>query len=236
MNLFLTAAPREAMQALVEELLEAAGIERPPVDGKQLARQLGLDVCIHQEQQSRGKLVNVRRQTTIVVRPEPRDERHQWTIAHEIGEHLMSRLAEGMGQPLESFDSAEREELSNQFARLLLVPDHWFRFDAGMTQCDLIALKSLYRTASYEVLAIRLLDLDPPTIVSIFDNGKLTRRTANFSGQAPSLLPIEISMRRAAFETVEPQYCSSDGVRVQAWPIHENGWKREILRTVADFE
>lgn len=232
----LTAAPREAMQGLVEELLEETDVDRPPVDGKRLAQQLGLDVCIHRDQQSRGKLVNVRRQTTIVVRPEPRDERHQWTIAHEIGEHLMGRLAERMGQPLESFDSAEREELSNQFARLLLVPDHWFRFDVGMTQCDLIALKSLYPTASYEVLAIRLLDLDPPTIVTIFDNGKLTRRIANFAGQAPPLLPIESASRRAAHDAAAPQHGIHDGIRVQAWPIHEAGWKREILRTIADFE
>ena len=101
----------------VEELLEEMGIERPPVDARLIARKLGMEVRLHRDQQTRGRLVH-RRQPTIVLRPEPREERHQWIIAHEIGEHLMPRLhwssdAEDV-EPL--LDHETRERTANRFA------------------------------------------------------------------------------------------------------------------------
>src|SRR5262245_65359656 len=63
---------------MLEELLEKAGLQEPPVDALALAqRHLGLTVSLDRRPPQRGR---VRRQ--LELRPEPTAERQQWTAAH----------------------------------------------------------------------------------------------------------------------------------------------------------
>ncbi|MFO0944362.1 MAG: ImmA/IrrE family metallo-endopeptidase [Planctomycetota bacterium] len=222
----------ERVERLVEELLEDAGIEGPPVDAVCLARRLGLELRLDKSQQARGRLVQGRFQPTICVKPEPREERTQWTVAHEIGEHVLARLSF-----LRELEEARpggraREELANHFASLLLVPTSWLERDCLETDWDLWALKERYQTASYEVLATRMLDLEPHAILTIFDQGKLIRRRGNLPFWPPKLQPVEAQAQKRAHVTGRPELLHADNLTVQAWPIHETGWKREILRSV----
>src|SRR6266568_2860430 len=89
--------PREEVTAtvdkMVEELLDAAQLTQPPVDTIALAqRHLGMVVVLDQRQPQRGRAQRTLGKKQIYLRPEPREERHQWTVAHEIGEHLKSEL------------------------------------------------------------------------------------------------------------------------------------------------
>src|SRR5437899_4602349 len=84
-----------AIDATVEELLLAAGIERPPIDAIDVARRhLGIEVCLDRRQPQRGRAQRAAGHRQIYLRPEPTIERHQWTVAHEIGEHFKSSLFE----------------------------------------------------------------------------------------------------------------------------------------------
>lgn len=219
---------------VVAELLDEVHVDRPPVDACEVARRLGMPILNDAGQTERGRLVRVRSQPLICVRHEPRPERTQWTVAHEIGEHLMPRLLQFSQAELGDLGVALREAVANRFASLLLVPQAWLEFDARMAQFDLLALKALYRTASYEVLAFRLLDLDPPTVISVFDQNRLTRRRSNLCCRPPLPASFEQQAQQAAHRTGQPQRLELGGVVVSAWPIHEPGWKREILRTVVD--
>src|SRR5262245_21971650 len=94
--------PREevvaAVDRTVDELLRAAGVEAPPVDAITLAqRHLGMVICLDRRQPQRGRAQRAAGRRQIFVRPEPREERHQWTVAHEIGEHLKASLLARLG-------------------------------------------------------------------------------------------------------------------------------------------
>src|SRR5262249_33354487 len=82
-----------AVDHLVEELLEKAQWEAPPVDAIALAqRHLGMLICLDRRQPQRGRAQRAAGSRQIFLRPEPTEERHQWTVAHEIGEHFKSAL------------------------------------------------------------------------------------------------------------------------------------------------
>src|SRR5436309_9244069 len=83
---------------MVGELLDKASITGPPVDAIGLAQgQLGMTVCLDQRQPQRGRAQRAGGKQQIYLRPEPTEERHQWTVAHEIGEHLKASLMERLG-------------------------------------------------------------------------------------------------------------------------------------------
>ena len=81
---------------------------------------------------------------------------------------------------------------------------------------------------------MRMLDFEEYyTAVTVFDNGKVSRRQFNFGADC-KLLPIETRCWRECQDTEEPATMQNDSVRVQCWPVYEDGWKREIMRTSAD--
>src|SRR5262245_50108291 len=169
--------PREEVlakvDAFVADLLCAAGVVGPPVDAIQLAqRHLGMDICLDRRQGSRGRAQRSGGRPQIFIKEEPSEERHQWTVAHEIGEHLKPQLSAKLGIDSTEMKPMLGESLANLFAHHLLVPVCWFASDAAQVEYDVLELKQRYRTASHEVVALRLLDLPEPVIITIVDNGR----------------------------------------------------------------
>jgi Zn-dependent peptidase ImmA (M78 family) len=217
----------------VEELLRAAGVQSPPVDAIALAqRHLGMTVCLDRRQPQRGRAQRSAGHKQIFLRPEPREERHQWTVAHEIGEHLKAALLQRLGIAPEDTQTMTGESLANLFAHRLLVPSHWFRTDAPELEYDLLELKKRYRTSSHEVLALRFLDLPEPSIVTIVDNGHISRRRSNAWRVRRQLEPAEKECQEYVHYYSRPKRIQQDAWTVQGWPIHQADWKREILRSV----
>jgi hypothetical protein len=168
---------------------------------------------------------------SILVRPEPRPERLHWAIAHEIGElwaHcVFARLAV---DPREA-PPAAREAVANGLASRLLLPREAFARDARQSGWDLLALKARYATASHELVARRMLDFEPLVIMTIFDHGRRTFRRGNLPFRAPPWSETEATAWRTAHAQSRPTVAGDAARRVQAWPVHEPDWKREILRT-----
>src|SRR5476651_932430 len=138
--------PREDVVAtidrMVEELLDAAKLTKPPVDTIALAQQhLGMVVVLDQRQPQRGRAQRTLGKKQIYLRPEPREERHQWTVAHEIGEHLKTELLGRLGIEPSQARAMAGESLANLFAYRLLAPSRWFADDAKTFEYDLLALK-----------------------------------------------------------------------------------------------
>jgi Zn-dependent peptidase ImmA (M78 family) len=225
----------EAVDRAVNELLGAAGIEAPPVDAIALAqRHLGMVVCLDRRQQQRGRAQRAGGKRQIYLRPEPTEERHQWTVAHEIGEHLKAALLQKLGVTPEDTSAMSGESLANVFAYRLLVPTRWFAADAPAHDYDVPHLKERYRTASHEVVAWRLLDLPEPCVITIVDNGHVHRRRSNAWRVKRQLAPAEQQCQRFVHEHGCPRVVRRDGWTVQGWPVHREGWKREVLRGVLD--
>jgi len=226
----------QTLDAVIEDLLATAMVYSPPVDTLHLARRLGLNVVVDALQAGRARLVALQhrrtlRQETIVVRPEPRPERLQWAVAHEIGEAHAATIFQTLSLDPGELPLDARERLANRFASHLLLPTAWFLADARQLHADLFALKQKYTTASHELIARRMLDIAEPQIVTVIDNGQVTWRESNLPGQAPPLLPLEQSCRQAAQPTGTAVISEDFFATVQTWQIQEPNWHREILRT-----
>jgi Zn-dependent peptidase ImmA (M78 family) len=222
---------------MVEELLTAAGVAKPPVDVLALAqRHLGMQVCLDRGQRQRGRAQRVAGRRQIFLRPEPSEERHQWTVAHEVGEHFKVPLLQRLGVTPGETRAMTGESLANLFAYHLLVPSCWFTTDAPSCDYDLLALKQLYRTASHEVIAWRLLDLPAPCIITIVDNDKIYRRRSNAWPVRRRLEPVEQECQRVVHDQGRPCVVRDNGWTVQGWPVHQADWKREVLRSVVEPE
>jgi len=233
--------PREELLAkvdtLVAEWLRAAGVAGPPVDAIQLAqRHLGMVVCLDQRQASRGRAQRSAGRQQIYLKPEPTPERHQWTVAHEIGEHLKPQLLQRLGIEPHETRAMAGESLANLFAHHLLVPACWIASDASALGYDVLELKERYSTASHEVIALRLLDLPEPAIITIVDNDHIYRRRSNAWPVRKELEPVEQECQRYVHHYSRPAVRREDGWTVQGWPVHQADWKREILRSVVETD
>jgi Zn-dependent peptidase ImmA (M78 family) len=233
--------PREdvvlTVDRMVEDLLRAANIQHPPVDAIALAQgHLGMVICMDKRQAQRGRAQRAAGKKQIYLRPEPREERHQWTVAHEIGEHFKSELLSRLGMEPDETRAMAGESLANLFAYRLLVPTLWFADDAPALAYDLLKLKEKYATSSHEVLAWRFLDLPETCIVTIIDNEAITRRRSNSWPIKRKLEPAEAKCLRDVHRLGRPQRVQDNGWTVQGWPVHQLDWKREILRSVVEVD
>jgi len=220
---------------MVDELLARAGIDKPPVDAIALAQKtLGMVVCLDKRQAQRGRAQRSSGKPQIYLRPEPTEERHQWTVAHEIGEHLKSELLERLGIEPSHTKAMTGESLANLFAYRLLVPSRWFVADAKAVGCNLLKLKQRYRTSSHEVIALRFLDLPEPCIITILDNEHISRRRSNAWPIRRQLEPAEQECQRYVNYYSRPRVVRQNGWTVHGWPVHQADWKREILRSVVE--
>jgi Zn-dependent peptidase ImmA (M78 family) len=223
------------VDAMVLDLLERGEIASPPVDAIALAQgPLGMIVCLDKEQTQRGRSSRAAGQRHIFLRSEPTEERHQWTVARAIGAHFKPEMLARLGAEAGQTRVPTGESLANLFAQRLLAPDCWFREDARTLDFDVLALKAKYATASHEVLAWRLLDLPDPCIITILDNGVVYRRRSNAWAAKRALSPAEKKCQQFVHTRGQPRRVHEKGWSVQGWPVHQAGWKREILRSVVE--
>lgn len=222
-----------ALDQTVAEVLERGDCYAPPVDALALASRLRLVVAVDGRQSSRARCVRVAAaaaQSLILLRPDPRPERRQWAVAHEIGEHVSHRVFEHLG--IEAGEAAgARETVANRLASRLLLPQAWFAAAAAETGGCLLALKKRFSTASHELIARRLLDLPRPLVMAVFDQGKLQWRRSNLPGRLPAWSGEEQAAWQRCHESGQPQQHQSERWEVTAWPIHEPDWRREIVQT-----
>ncbi|MEM6329541.1 MAG: ImmA/IrrE family metallo-endopeptidase [Planctomycetota bacterium] len=243
-----------ALDATASELLWEASVTGPPVDAFAVAGELGLFVAEDDRLAPRGRFSRLggisatpvgagaagagptpqSAEGLILLRTEPRRERRQWAVAHEVGEYAASRVYSRLGvQPCDTRAGA-REAVANGLAGRLLLPSGWFRPDATRFDYDLLTLKRRYATASHELIARRVLELAGlPAAVTVFDHGSVTWRRASLGWNARSPLdPAEQATWRRCHTTGGPTECLRPPLpltRVRCWPIHEPGWRREIM-------
>jgi hypothetical protein len=200
-------APEEvasAVEGVAAEALFVHEVAAPPVDALALAGRMGLTLAWDDRQRGRARLVRLSAggaaalPGAILLRPEPRAERRQWAVAHEIGEHLSERVFATLDIDPAAAPSAARETIANRLASALLLPAAWFVVDGPACGWELPALKRRYATASHELIARRMLDAPPPVIVTIYDQGRITLRGSNQPGRPPRPSAAESRCQAAA--------------------------------------
>jgi hypothetical protein len=232
----------EQLDEFVHSLLDQLAVERPPVDAVGIARGLGIVVAVDSRMAGRARRVRLavgpaETRPAIYVRPEPRAERRQWAVAHELGEHFAADLFEVTGLHESEATAEDRERMANVFAEALLLPRDEFLAEGTACDWDLAALKERFATASHELIARRMVAFVPGLHVTVIDNGLLHARYAAFGRRAP-LERAEREVLRHCGQSGLPQERCLEHVRLRAWPIHEPDHRREILITQwtdADF-
>lgn len=221
----------DALDATTEQIFDRGNVREPPVDALQLARRLGFAVLFDRSQPVRARRKTIDGKTTIFLQPEERPERMHWALAHEIGESFAWQVAQRIEEPPRD---AQREEIANRLAARLLLPAPWFERDARECDFDLRRLKARYRTASHALIALRFLDLQPTAIVTLFDHCRPSCRKSNRAWFPCRLLPAERAAVEAAHTHGVPAFRTAPGCSIRAWPVHEPGWKREIVHVMYD--
>ncbi len=243
-----------ALDRCAADLLWEAGIDQPPVDVFRLAQRLRIGITSDRSLANRARLVRLdsvpaeQRRGVIVLGPEAREERRHWAVAHEVGEATAHRVYETLGiHPYET-PPMTREAIANALAGRLMLPRRWLVGLAQANDSDLIVLKAIFATASHELIARRLLECSTlPLIVTIYDQEKLSWRRWNRRGRPPVFDRIEEEARHYAHQTGTPAWgegpfdssTAKDLVsisRTRCWPIHEPGWRREIIFTEIEEE
>jgi hypothetical protein len=224
-----------AIDRVVTEVLASVRGEAPPVDAFAVAG-LGIEVLLDRGQAARGRQKRVLGRGTIFVRPDPRPERLQWAVAHEVGEQMAYRAFRELGVSSDEVSPPTRERAANCIAARLLMPTAWFEADAAECGYDLLELKRRYRTASHEAIALRLLDLPDAMLLSVFDHNRLSWRRSNVAVRAPRLHPEERRCQEQVHRSNRAETIDAAALVIHGWPVHETGWKREILRTTAAYD
>jgi hypothetical protein len=231
-----------ALDACGSEVLWEANVSEPPVDALALADALGLLVARDVAMSCRARFVRLAEHPaggnghgTIVVGMAERPEREQWAVAHEIGESVAYRVFERLGIAASDTWPTARELVANRMASALLLPRRWFARDGRDFDWDLVALKDRYITASHELIARRMLEMRPPVVITVCDHGRIHWRRSNITARPPSFLPEEKAVWRETHESALPADAVLDpesGLEsIRCWPVHEPGWKREIMRS-----
>ena len=169
-------------------------------------------------------------QASIFLKPDPRLERCQWSVAHEIGEHLAADLFDRLSLDPRDAPAQAREWVANHFASRLMLPSDWFFADAAAVAWHLPRLKRRYATASHELIARRMLDGSVSIIITIHDQGQLTWRRGNVCDRVGPPVEAERRCWRHTHETGRASRLRGQCL-IECWPVHEPDWKREILRT-----
>jgi Zn-dependent peptidase ImmA (M78 family) len=244
--MFCDVSPEDFVAATddcVSRLLWQSGIDRPPVDARRVAEQLGLLVVSNRTSNYRGQFVRLAgcggagdSQATIVVGTAERPEREQWAIAHEIGESVAHEIFAQLGVHPDGAPENGREAVANRLASNLLLPRRWFTRDGRAFDWDLFELKDRYPTASHELIVRRMLDMSRPIVITLCDQGRVVWRRGNLGSPPRRLLPEEHDGWQRAHATGLPSDDALDSLstgldRVRVWPVHEPEWKREIIRS-----
>jgi predicted transcriptional regulator len=223
-----------AADRLVEELLAAAGLTRPPVDAIDLARR-HFRITIREETRPAGS--NRRRRgpaDVLFLSVDAAEETRQWAAAQAIGARLKPDLLRRLGLDPAARIGLASESFAGLIAQRVLTPTAWFAGDARAAGWDVAELSRLYATAGYELTAWRLLDLPEPCIITVVENDRVRRRRGNAWRIDKTLHPTERECQRSVHDSDGPRVVSADGWTVQGWPAPSAEGKREILRSVID--
>lgn len=223
-----------ACDAVVAELLSEVEVAGPPVDALAIAERLRVDMVWDAVQTGRARRQELSGRPLILVRPDDRPERVQWAVAHELGEQLAERVTLRLGLTPTELLPRQREQIANQLANRILLPEPWFAEAHRQHGGNLLSLKTLFATASYELVGWRCLDRPGDRIVTVCDQGQVSRRRSNFAMRTPPPLSAEVTAWSTAHETAAAQRITWPGGSVRVWPIHEPAWKREIAVTEID--
>jgi hypothetical protein len=212
-------------EKIIDEMLSDCGINAPPVDVRELGEKKGLSLSENVLEGRRGQNFKFRGRKYVEVDSRDRRVRQNFTLAHEILEVEFESITN---------NAREKHKLAMLATPFLLMPSKWFNHACATHDFDLIEIKNIFDTASYEAVALRMLHVEPG-VITVHDNGKVTNRKTSYDFHIPKkLFPAEQQAISQALETGSKFLAADDAISTTAYPIIEKKFERVILRTLFD--
>jgi len=228
----------EAVERLVAGLLERAGAAEPPVDALRIAEHhLGIPVTEEEpeeDERGRPRAGSRRRSEGIVFSPHASEEQRHTLAAQGIARALLPDMLRKFGIEPGTENKQSAALIRSLISGRLLVPTRQLRSALRTCKYDLAALKKVFRTASLETIAHRLLDLDDPCVIAVVDDGVVSSRRGNAAAVSKKLTPAEQKCLDRVREQDLPDVQRLEGWSVQGWPVPNRPFQRVILRAVPD--
>lgn len=229
----------EAVERLVGGLLERAGVTTPPVDALRIAEEhLGIPVEVVEpaEEDETGRRRPRARSNSagITLTTDMSASQRQRVAADGIARHLMPEILHKLGVVPGSENKQFVAHVRGLVVPRILIPTRLLRSALRDHKYDVPALAKVFRTASTEMVALRLLDLDSPCVISIIDDGVVATRRGNQSAESKKLEPAEQACHDRVSELELPHRVRQGGWTVQGWHVPDRPFRRIILRAVRD--
>jgi len=229
----------EAVERLVNGLLERAGVTAPPVDALHIAEEhLGIPVEVvepAEEDEHGRRRPRARPQGSgIFLSPGMTPEQQNKAAADGIARSLLPEILRKVGIPQGSEDKALSTHVRGLVVPRILIPTRLLR--AALRECkyDVPALKAVFATASPEAVALRLLDLDEPCVIAIIDDGVVALRRSNRFPAPKTLEQAERTCQAKVAELELPHRVRQGEWTSHGWPVPDRPFQRIILRSVRD--
>jgi hypothetical protein len=229
----------DAIDRLVNGLLERAGVINPPVNALEIAENhLGIPVevvePVEEDERGRPRPRSRPQGSGIVLSPDMTKEQQQKAAAGGIARALLPDIL----RKLDMAPGTENKQLSSHIRGLvvarLLVPNKLLRTALKDCRYDVLALKKAFTTATTEAVALRLLDLDEPCVIAIVDDGVVAVRRGNRLPASKKLEPAEQICLDQIMKLDQPQRVRAGEWTVHGWPVSDRPFRRIILRAVPD--
>lgn len=212
-------------EKIIDEMLSDCSITAPPIDVRELGKMRGMAVSENVLEGRRGQNFKFRGRKYVEVDSRDRRVRQNFTLAHEILEVEFESITS---------NPSEKHKLAMLATPFLLMPSKWFNPACLTHDFDLIEIKNIFDTASYEAVALRMLHVEPG-VITVCDNGKITNRKTSYEFHIPKkLFPAEEEAIGNALESKAKSAAADDGISTTAYPIIEKKFERVILRTLFD--
>jgi len=229
----------DAVERLVNGLLERAGAAEPPVDAIRIAEEhLGIPVTVAEpEQEGRGRpRAGFRRPAEggIVLSPHATEEQRHAAAAQGIARSLLPDLLRKFGVEAGTENKQAVAYVRSLLVSRLLVPTRQLRSALRSCRYDVAALKERFRTASFETIAHRFLDLENLCVIAIVDDGVVASRRGNVAPVSKKLTAAEQLCLERVMDREAPDRQRLEGWTVQGWPVPQRPFRRVVLHAVPD--
>lgn len=229
----------DAIDRLVNGLLERAGITNPPVNALEIAENhLGIPIevidPVEEDERGRPRPRSRPQSSGIVLSPDMTEEQQQKAASEGIARALLPDIFRKLGIVSETNNKQLSIHIRELMVSRLLVPSKLLRTALKECRYDLLALKKAFITATTEAIALRLLDLDESCVIAIVDDGIVATRRGNRFPVSKKLGRAEQTCLDKIMELGQPYRARAGEWTVHGWPVPNRPFRRIILRAVPD--
>jgi hypothetical protein len=230
----------DAIDRIVQQLLERAGCEEPPVDALMLAEvHCGQRIEYVEPDdvpQQYGDRPRPRfKPHTILLREDMTPQTMQLLAARACARILLPQVLQRLGLPGDALEKPARTQMANRLVPRLLLPTAWFGPAARKAGYDVLNLMELFPTAGPEAILARFLDVsDEPMVITVLDDGAVAGRRSNRMSPGRKLFPAEEKCRDLVAESGKPARARAEGWTAWGWPTPGVPFGRILVRASPD--